>query len=103
VGLCTQAIPFAAHAQGNYEIQVYGSETVAPRSLMVELHSNYTAVGQKNYIDGQAPTNHAVHETLELTQGINYWSEVGFYAWARNGWATTSAPESAFRIAGAGR
>ena len=25
------------------------------------------------------PTNHQEHETLELTQGINDWSEVGFY------------------------
>ena len=67
------------HAQGNYEIQVYGSETVAPRTLMAEVHSNFTAVGQKEWIDGVAPTNHAEHETLELTQGINDWSEVGFY------------------------
>ena len=68
-----------AHAQGNYEIQVYGSETVAPRTTMVEVHSNYTADGEPDYIDGVAPTNHAVHETLEITQGLNGWSEVGFY------------------------
>jgi hypothetical protein len=67
------------HAQGNYEIQVYGSDTVPPHSTMVELHSNYTANGQKYFIDGQAPTNHAQHETVEITQGINDWSEVGFY------------------------
>jgi hypothetical protein len=71
-------IPFA-HAQGNYEIQVYGADTVPPRSTMVELHSNYTADGQKYFIDGVAPTNHAEHETIEITQGINNWSEVGFY------------------------
>lgn len=69
----------AVHAQGNYEIQVYGSDTTPPGSLMVELHSNFTADGQRNYIDGQAPTYHAEHETLELTQGINQWAEVGFY------------------------
>lgn len=68
-----------ACAQGNYEIQVYGSETVAPRSIMVELHSNFTADGQRKTIDGVAPTNHAEHETVELTQGVNDWSEVGFY------------------------
>jgi len=67
------------HAQGNYEIQVYGAETVAPRSTMFELHSNFTAVGQKDYVDRQAPTYHALHETIEITQGINNWSEVGFY------------------------
>jgi hypothetical protein len=68
-----------AHAQGNYEIQVYGSETVAPKDLMVEVHSNYTVSGQTQLIDGVYPTNHQTHETLELTQGINAWSEVGFY------------------------
>ena len=69
----------AALAQGNYEIQVYGAETVPPKSLMVELHSNFTPEGQKNFIDGVIPTNHQQHETLELTQGITDWAEVGFY------------------------
>ena len=68
-----------ALTQGNYEIQVYGSETVAPKNLMVELHSNYTVHGQKYVIDGVEPTNHQEHETIELTQGITEWSEVGFY------------------------
>ena len=69
----------AAHAQGNYEIQVYGADTVAPRSTMVELHSNFTADGQRRFIDGVAPTYRAEHETIEITQGVNDWSEVGFY------------------------
>jgi hypothetical protein len=68
-----------AKAQGNYEIQVYGADTEAPKSTMVELHSNFTAVGQKSLIDGVYPTNHQQHETLEITQGINDWSEVGLY------------------------
>jgi len=68
-----------AQAQGNYEIQVYAAETVAPRTTMVELHSNFTADGQRKYIDRAAPTYHAEHETIEITQGINKWSEVGFY------------------------
>ena len=68
-----------AHAQGNYEIQVYGSETQGPRSTMVELHSNFTADGQRRFINGVAPTYHAEHETIEITQGITNWSEVGFY------------------------
>jgi hypothetical protein len=67
------------HAQGNYEIQVYGADTVAPKNLMVELHSNYTISGQTQTIDGVYPTNHQEHETVELTEGINSWSEVGFY------------------------
>ncbi len=69
----------AAHAQGNYEIQVYGSETVAPKNTMVELHSNYTVDGQHYTINRVYPTNHQEHETIEITQGINDWSEVGFY------------------------
>ena len=67
------------HAQDNYEIQVYGSETVAPGATMVELHSNYTVTGSKEVIDGMIPTEHAWHETLEITQGINPWFETGFY------------------------
>ena len=74
-----------ACAQDNYEIQVYGSETVAPRTTMVELHSNFTADGSKALpglpytAEGTYPTNHAEHETVEITQGITSWSEVGFY------------------------
>lgn len=66
-------------AQDNYEIQVYGSETVAPQTLMVELHSNFTARGETLTQDGTYPTNHQLHETVELTQGLNAWSELGFY------------------------
>jgi hypothetical protein len=73
----SSALP--ACAQGNYEIQVYGAATVEPKSTMVELHSNYTLDGQKYVIDGVYPTNHQEHETLEITQGLTSWSEVGFY------------------------
>lgn len=72
---CTRAML----AQGNYEIQVYGADTVRPRTTMVELHSNFTAKGQPGYIDGVYPTNHQQHETIEITQGLTSWSEVGFY------------------------
>jgi len=71
------AVP--ALAQGNYEIQVYGSDTIPPKSTMVELHSNFTARGQHATIDGVYPTNHQQHATLEITQGLTDWSEVGFY------------------------
>lgn len=67
------------NAQGNYEIQVYGAATVPPDSTMVELHSNFTALGQRSVIDGVYPTYHQEHETIEITQGINDWMEVGFY------------------------
>lgn len=66
-------------SQDNYEIQVYGSDTVLPRSTMVELHSNFTVEGSKTVQDGMLPTNHAEHETVEITQGITDWSELGFY------------------------
>ncbi len=69
----------SARAQDNYEIQVYGVDTVAPRTTMVELHSNFTAEGSKTVQDGVLPTNHAEHETVEITQGVNQWFETGFY------------------------
>jgi hypothetical protein len=46
---------------------------------MVELHSNFTADGSKQVTDGILPSNHAEHETLEITQGFNDWFETGFY------------------------
>ena len=76
-----------ATAQDNYEIQVYGSETVDAGRTMVELHSNFTPTGSLTTSDGTYPTNHAVHETLEITHGLNDWSELGFYLFtsARSG------------------
>ena len=65
-------------AQDNYEIQVYGSETVGEGETMVELHSNYTPEGQ-TFTDGVRPSEDADHETLEITHGFNPWFEVGFY------------------------
>jgi hypothetical protein len=69
----------AAFAQGNYEVQVYGSELVKPGSTMVELHSNFTVQGSKTTDDGTLPTNHQWHETVEITRGFNEWFETGFY------------------------
>ncbi len=68
-----------AAAQDNYEIQVYGSDTVAPGATMFELHSNFTIQGSKHVEDGVRPTEHAWHETLEITHGWNSWAETGFY------------------------
>src|SRR5215467_14852428 len=64
--LCQMVGPLMA--QDNYEIQVYGSETVAPKTTMLELHSNFTVDGSKPVpgseyaADGTYPTNHALHE-----------------------------------------
>lgn len=71
--------PFLIRAQENYEIQVYGSQTVARGSTMVELHSNYTSDGEKVTKSGVLPTNHVFHETIEITHGWNSWFETGFY------------------------
>jgi hypothetical protein len=68
-----------AYAQDNYEIQVYGSETVPAGRTMVELHSNYTVDGEREKINGVFPSEHAFHETLEITQGFMPWFETGFY------------------------
>ncbi|MGO9256021.1 MAG: hypothetical protein ACLQU1_06940 [Bryobacteraceae bacterium] len=65
-------------AQGNYEVQVYGYDLVTPGVTMVELHSNFTASGSKT-ADGVLGTNHAEHETVEITHGFNDWFECGFY------------------------
>jgi hypothetical protein len=69
----------SARAQDNYEIQVYPSETMAPKTLLTELHSNFTAEGSTTTQFGMLPTQDQEHETIELTEGINEWSEVGFY------------------------
>lgn len=65
--------------QENYEIQVYGSDTMKPGRTMIELHSNFTIQGSKQNVDGMLPTHHAWHETLEVTHGFNDWFETGFY------------------------
>ena len=50
--------PLLARGQPNYEIQVYGAETVPPQTLMVELHSNFTVEGEQQTVDGVYPTYH---------------------------------------------
>jgi hypothetical protein len=68
-----------ASAQDNYEIQVYGAQTMTKGSTMFELHSNYTGLGTKDIKNGVYPTNHIVHETLEITHGFTDNFEIGFY------------------------
>src|SRR5258708_6376983 len=60
----------SGRAQDNYEIQVYGSETVPAGRTMVELHSNYTISGERDIVNGVFPSEHALHETLEITHGF---------------------------------
>jgi Putative MetA-pathway of phenol degradation len=77
----------ATRGQDNYEIQVYGSETIPRGVTMIELHNNFTVKGSKKTGDATLPTNHAWHETIEITHGFNDWFETGFYIFtsARNG------------------
>jgi len=79
-----------ASAQGSYEIQVYPSALMPPRSTIFELHSNVTPAGIKTTSDGTQPNDNAVHETLEITHGFNEWFETGFYVFtsarAGDGW-----------------
>lgn len=83
-------VSLPARAQDNYEIQVYSAETVKPHETMVELHSNFTVEGRTSTTDGLRPTNHALHETLEITHGFTPWFEVGYYnftpAHSGDGW-----------------
>jgi hypothetical protein len=85
--LFLSAFAQSAFAQDNYEIQVYGADTVDPGHTMVELHSNFTIDGSKTVQDGMLPTNHALHETVEITHGWTPWFETGFYIFtsARSG------------------
>jgi hypothetical protein len=84
--LCLLTLPGCA--QDNYEIQVYSSEATPQNVTMVEIHSNFTVDGQKQVINGVLPSNHAEHETLEITQGWTDWFETGFYVF------TSIQPES---------
>jgi hypothetical protein len=66
-------------AQENFEIQVYGSETVPEGSTMIELHSNVAARGTTTTVEGVRPTQGAFHETIEITHGWTPWFETGAY------------------------
>ena len=83
----TATLSLPVHAQDNYEIQVYAYDQVEPHHTMVELHSNFTFQGSKTSQDGLLPTNHQLHETIEITHGFTEWFETGFYIFtsAKNG------------------
>src|SRR4051794_1895182 len=90
LGITLFVCSYPALAQDNYEIQVYASETVPKGRTMFETHTNFTFNGSKRDEDGVAATNHTLHETIEITQGITDWFETGFYiftaASSRDGW-----------------
>lgn len=68
-----------ASAQGNYEVQVYGSEATPRRATILETHSNFTLQGTKSIEDGVLPSHHAFHESIEITHGFTDWFETGAY------------------------
>src|SRR5438105_13507252 len=92
LALALSAVP--AGAQGNFEIQVYGSELTGPGQTMVELHSNTAIKGTTRTEDGVVRTQGAVHETLEITHGFTPWFETGFYLF------TSIQPDSGWQWAG---
>ena len=79
LGLSLLVCSYSALSQDNYEVQVYGSETVPPGRTMFESHTNFTVSGTKKDQNGVAATEHAWHETFEITHGFNNWFETGFY------------------------
>ena len=87
-------LPSFARAQENFEIQVYGSETVAPGTTMMEVHSNVAARGTTGRENQVLPTQGAFHETLEITQGWTNWFETGFYVF------TSIQPDSGWEWVG---
>jgi|SRR5258706_570521 len=82
LGLALFLFALGVSARDNYEIQVYGSETIPAGKTMVELHSNYTIEGERQIVNGVVPSYHAFHETLEITQGFTSWFETGFYVFS---------------------
>jgi hypothetical protein len=83
-----------AHAQDNYEIQVYGSELDPPHTTTLELHSTFVALGRSVSREGVVPTQHALHETLEVAHSFSTWFETGVYVF------TTVQPESGWHWVG---
>jgi hypothetical protein len=61
---------------------------------MVELHSNFTVTGSTAPSDGTLPTEHQLHETVEITQGWNSWFETGFYIF------TSAGPHQGYKWVG---
>jgi hypothetical protein len=47
--------PSVTRAQDNYEIQVYASETITPKTLLLESHNNFTAEGNTATPFGMLP------------------------------------------------
>lgn len=78
--LCVLLLGRAAAAQDRFEVQVYDAETAAPAHAGVELHLNSVLDGTRSpSADGELPTHHVIHVTLEPHIGLFRWCELGAY------------------------
>ncbi len=95
LALIVVVLPLAASAQDKFEIQVYDSQTAPPLVPRVELHLNYDGSGTRQASEeGELPTDHVAHYTLEPQIGLTDWCEVGGY------FQTALRPEGTFDFAG---
>jgi hypothetical protein len=69
-----------AQAQDRFEIQVYDSEVAQAGQPGLEMHLNYVASGSHTVSpEGELPTSHVLHLTLEPHLGVFGWGELGGY------------------------
>jgi hypothetical protein len=68
-----------AAAQDAFEIQVYDAETARPGVAGFELHASNAIQGVRTGSDGELPSHHVTHLTIEPHIGIASWCEVGAY------------------------
>ena len=95
VGLLALTFPLASSAQDKFEIQVYDSQIDPILEPRVELHLNYDQSGtRQSSPDGELPTDHVAHYTLEPQTGLADWCEIGGY------FQTALRPDGTFDFAG---
>jgi hypothetical protein len=76
--LAVWALPAAA--LDRFEIQVYEEDLNPPGHFGLELHSNFTARGERTpAYPGEIPPYHTARFTLEPAYGVTSWLEVGAY------------------------
>ena len=86
----------AAAAQDRFVIQVYDSEVAEPGHFGLELHTNYVLRGSRETsLEGELPTEHVLHATLEPHLGVFGWGELGGYL------QSALRPDGSFDYAGA--
>ncbi len=70
-----------AYSPDRFEIQVYDVEITPPRQASLELHVNSVVGGGTTVTspDGELPTHHMLHMTVEPHLGLTRFMEVGAY------------------------